>query len=95
MGESEALVLALRIQAQCAFEHALYEQASDLALRAQVVAQDGQNIEQAIHCELLLGMIFGAQSHWDQAITFYQAALKRINSHCPQNHELQGECLFH
>jgi tetratricopeptide (TPR) repeat protein/biotin operon repressor len=92
---AEALVLALRIQADCAFEHGNYPEASDLALRAQVAAQDSSDLEEAIRCELLLGLIFGAQSNWDQSISFYEAALTRINKSCPGHHELQGECLFH
>jgi tetratricopeptide (TPR) repeat protein len=94
-GDSDALIWALRIQGQSAFEQGNYDQASTLALSAQLAAQEAQDLGQTIHCELLLGMVSGAQSHWDQAITFYEAAKRRIEASCPNDHVLHGECLFH
>ena len=87
-------MVALRVQGQAAFATADYSGASDLALRWQVVAQDLSDHEQMIRCELsLLGMIFGAQSDWNQAISFYESARRRIHQHCPDQHALLAETL--
>ena len=93
VGEQAQLMVALRVQGQAAFATADYSGASDLALRWQVVAQDLSDHEQMIRCELLLGMIFGAQSDWNQAISFYESARRRIHQHCPDQHALLAETL--
>lgn len=94
-GDQDALILALRTQAQCAFEGAQFDKASSFAVRAQAIALEAGNLRQTTHCELLLGMIAAAKSDMQQAIMFYEAARRRIESSFADDDLLQGESLFH
>ncbi|MDE0882821.1 MAG: tetratricopeptide repeat protein, partial [Myxococcota bacterium] len=94
-GDDDALILALRTQAQCAYEGAELEKASSFAVRAQAISLEAGNLQQTIHCELLLGIVAASRSELQQAVTFYEAARRRIESSFADDDILQGESLFH